>query len=72
MVIPNMVMKFHNVDIFYKTRYIFDMLSALACRVESINQDPVRASTTFALIVYNEKNTILVSTNKSSIVIYNK
>ena len=32
------VMKFHNVDILYQIYYIFDMSSALACRVESINQ----------------------------------
>ena len=31
-----MVMKFHNFDIFYKCCYIFDLSSALACRVESI------------------------------------
>ena len=37
MVIPNIVMKFHNVDISYKIGYIFDLSSALACRVESIN-----------------------------------
>ena len=36
MVIPNMVMKFHNFDIFYQICYIFDLSSALACRVESI------------------------------------
>ena len=30
-------MKFHNVDIFYKFGYIFDLSSELACRVESIN-----------------------------------
>ena len=33
----NMVMKFHNFDIFYHVCYIFDMSSALAYRVESIN-----------------------------------
>ena len=37
MEIPNMVMKFHNFEIFYKIRYIFDLSSALACRTESIN-----------------------------------
>ena len=37
MVIPNRVMKFHNFDIFYTICYIFDMSSALACRVVSIN-----------------------------------
>ena len=37
MVISNMVMKFHNFDIFYKICQFFDLLSALACRVESIN-----------------------------------
>ena len=28
-------MTFHNFDIFYKFRYIFNLSSALACRVES-------------------------------------
>ena len=37
--IPNMGMKFHNFDIFYKICYIFDQSSALACRVESINTE---------------------------------
>ena len=36
MEIPNMVMKFHNFDIFYQICYIFDLSSALTCRVESI------------------------------------
>ena len=36
MVIPNIVMKFHNFDFFYKICYILDLSSALACRVESI------------------------------------
>ena len=36
MVIPNMVMKFHNFDIFNQICYIFYLSSALACRVESI------------------------------------
>ena len=36
MMVPNMVMKFHNVDIFYKMYYIFDLLSALACHVVSV------------------------------------
>ena len=35
MVIPNVVMKFGNFDIFYKIYYIFDLSSALACRVLS-------------------------------------
>ena len=39
MVIPNMVMKFHNFDIFYNICWFFDLSSALACRVESINID---------------------------------
>ena len=30
-------MKFQNVDIFYKICYIFDLSSALACRVVSVN-----------------------------------
>ena len=29
--VTNMVMKFHNFDIFYKMCYIFDLSSALAC-----------------------------------------
>ena len=36
MVIPNMVMKFQNVDIFYQICYIFNLSSAHACRVENI------------------------------------
>ena len=36
-VVSNIVMKFHNFDIFHKFDYIFDMSSALACRMESIN-----------------------------------
>ena len=36
MVIPNMVMKFNKFDIFYKCCHIFDLSSALACRMESI------------------------------------
>ena len=36
MVISNMVMKFHNFDIFGKICSIFDMSSALAYRLESI------------------------------------
>ena len=36
MMIPNMVMKFHNVEIFYQICFIFDLSSALACRAESI------------------------------------
>ena len=36
MVVPNMVMKFQNVNIFYKMCFIFDLSSAHACRVESI------------------------------------
>ena len=36
MMIPNMVKKFHNVDIFYKICSISDLSSALACRVVSI------------------------------------
>ena len=40
MVIPNMVMKLKNVDICYKLCYIFDLSSALACRVESILTQP--------------------------------
>ena len=35
-VIPDMVMKFHKFDIFDKQNSIFDLSSALACRVESI------------------------------------
>ena len=35
-----MDMKFHNFDIFYKLCYIFDRSSALACRMESINNPP--------------------------------
>ena len=31
-----MVIKFHNFNIYYKFCYIFDMSSALACRMESI------------------------------------
>ena len=38
MVIQNMVMKFHNVDIFYNIFYIFDLSSALACCMESIKE----------------------------------
>ena len=30
-----MVMKFHNFEIVYKIRYIFELSSALACRTES-------------------------------------
>ena len=41
MVIPNMVMKFHNFDIFYKICYIFDLPSALACHVESIQVENI-------------------------------
>ena len=37
MVAPNVVMKFHNFDVFYQICYIFDLSSALACCVESIN-----------------------------------
>ena len=37
MVIPNMVMKFHDFDIFYKICYNLDLSSALACRMEIIN-----------------------------------
>ena len=33
-----MIMTFHNVNIFYKVCIIFDLSSALACRVESIKQ----------------------------------
>ena len=33
-----MVMKFYNFDIFYQICYIFDLSSALACRVESIKK----------------------------------
>ena len=36
MVVPIMVMKFSNVDIFYKICDIFDLSSALTCSVESI------------------------------------
>ena len=36
MVVPIMVMTFHNFDIFYQICYIFDLSSALACRVENI------------------------------------
>ena len=36
MVIPNMVMKFHNFEIFYQFFYIFALSSALTCHVESI------------------------------------
>ena len=35
MVVPNMIMKFHSFDIFYQNCYIFDLSSALVCRVES-------------------------------------
>ena len=35
-VIPNMGMKFHNFEIVYQICYIFDLSSALACRMESI------------------------------------
>ena len=34
--IPNMIMKFHNVDIFCQICYIFDLSSALAYCMESI------------------------------------
>ena len=37
MVIPNMVMKFDNFEIMDKIGQLFDLSSALACRVESIN-----------------------------------
>ena len=37
MVIPNMVMKFHDFDIFYNICQFFDLSSALASRMESIN-----------------------------------
>ena len=37
MIPNNTVMKFHNFDIFYKVGYIFDLSSALACRMESLN-----------------------------------
>ena len=36
MVIPNMVMTFHNFDILLQIGYIFDLPSALACRAENI------------------------------------
>ena len=35
MVIPNMVMNFSNFEILYTIWEIFDLSSALACRVES-------------------------------------
>ena len=35
MVIPNMVMKFNNFDLFYQICTHFDLSSALACRVLS-------------------------------------
>ena len=41
MVIPNMVMKLNSFDIFYKICYIFDLSSALACRVESIKTSKI-------------------------------
>ena len=37
MMMPNIVMKFQNVDIFYNFLKLFDLSSALACHVESIN-----------------------------------
>ena len=39
MVILNMVMKFHNFEMLLKLCYIFDLSSALACRVESIKNE---------------------------------
>ena len=36
MVIPNMVMKFHNFDIFLQICQIFDLSSALACHMLSV------------------------------------
>ena len=40
MVIPNMVMKFHNFDIFTKfVKFLTYLSSAIACRVESINTE---------------------------------
>ena len=38
MEVPNIVMKFHNFDIFYKIGLIFDLSSALACRVGIISK----------------------------------
>ena len=35
--IPNMVMKFNDFDIIYTICYMFDLSSAFACRVKSIN-----------------------------------
>ena len=37
MVIPNMEMEFNYFDIFYQIWYIFDLSSALACRMVSVN-----------------------------------
>ena len=37
MVIPNMDMKFQNVDIFDRICQILNLSSALACRMESVN-----------------------------------
>ena len=34
-VVPNMVMTFYNFDIFYNICFVFDLSSALACRMES-------------------------------------
>ena len=43
-VVQNMVMVFHNFDIFFQLLLIFDLSSALAYRVEStnmVNMNPV-------------------------------
>ena len=39
MVIPNMVMKFHNFEFCNKIGYVFDLSSALACHAESVKSD---------------------------------
>ena len=53
MVIPNMVMKLKNDDIFYQICYILDLLSALDCRVVSVkNINPHHMATG----LYNAKS----------------
>ena len=48
--VQNMVMKFHNFDIFYKFCYIFDLSSALASRFESIKKTLIISASYFQMI----------------------
>ena len=59
-----MVMKFHNVDIFYKICYISDMLSALACRMKSITICKTYKHNGICLIC------LLIASDESDVTVY--